>query len=64
MVHLLRNSLDHGIEKSELRQEQGKPEKGRITLEIMESDNGYQIKLEDDGQRLEYGTHQKYGHCQ
>lgn len=50
LVHLLRNSVDHGIEPPEARERQGKPARGRITLTVRPRDGGQlEIVLADDG---------------
>jgi two-component system, chemotaxis family, sensor kinase CheA len=52
LVHLIRNSIDHGIEEPAVRRELGKPEKG--TLKISAEYNGASviIKVADDGRGL------------
>ncbi|SDM64935.1 two-component system, chemotaxis family, sensor kinase CheA [Fictibacillus solisalsi] len=49
LVHLLRNSLDHGIEDPEHRIRSGKSEKGTITLKAYHSGNRVFIEIKDDG---------------
>ncbi|MCY7855215.1 chemotaxis protein CheA [Bacillus sonorensis] len=49
LVHLLRNSLDHGIEAPEVRVKNGKPETGQVTLKAYHSGNHVFIEVEDDG---------------
>lgn len=49
LVHILRNSIDHGVESAEIRQAQGKPAKGTITLSAMQSAGQVRIVIEDDG---------------
>ncbi len=49
MIHLLRNSIDHGIESESVRKERGKPEKGLITIEIKEEQGLIKISITDDG---------------
>ncbi|MEE2742377.1 MAG: ATP-binding protein, partial [Bdellovibrionota bacterium] len=49
LLHLIRNSLDHGIEKPETRLGVGKVEAGQITLKIKKTDRGTDIILIDDG---------------
>jgi signal transduction histidine kinase len=51
--HLIRNSMDHGIESEEERVEAGKSPKGSIRLEIQESAGGMQITLSDDGRGID-----------
>ncbi|RXY99253.1 chemotaxis protein CheA [Fictibacillus sp. S7] len=49
LVHLLRNSLDHGIEDPEQRIRSWKSEKGTITLKAYHSGNRVFIEIQDDG---------------
>lgn len=49
LVHLLRNSLDHGIESPAERKKAGKPEEGTIQLRAFHSGNHVFIEVKDDG---------------
>ncbi|TQR07735.1 chemotaxis protein CheA [Psychrobacillus soli] len=49
LVHLIRNSLDHGIESPEVRRSKGKPEEGTVVLRAYHSGNHVFIEIEDDG---------------
>ncbi|WP_027726034.1 chemotaxis protein CheA [Tuberibacillus calidus] len=49
LVHLLRNSMDHGIETPEKRKKLGKPEEGTIDLKAYHSGNHVYIEIKDDG---------------
>ncbi|MGR3763881.1 chemotaxis protein CheW [Rossellomorea sp. NS-SX7] len=49
LVHLIRNAIDHGIEKPEIRMKNGKPEEGTVKLKAYHSGNHVFIELEDDG---------------
>ena len=49
LVHLIRNSLDHGIESPEVRKANGKPEEGTVVLRAYHSGNHVFIEIEDDG---------------
>lgn len=49
LVHLIRNAIDHGIEKPEERVAKGKPEKGIMKLEAYHSGNHVFIDISDDG---------------
>ena len=49
LMHLIRNSLDHGIESKEDRRKAGKPEIGIINLRAMQKGNNVVIEVEDDG---------------
>ncbi|MCT8977421.1 chemotaxis protein CheA [Clostridium sp. CX1] len=49
LIHLIRNSVDHGIEKSELRKSAGKAEKGTLKVTACHQENHVIITVEDDG---------------
>ncbi|WP_079709467.1 chemotaxis protein CheA [Paraliobacillus ryukyuensis] len=49
LVHLIRNGLDHGIETPEERKQQGKDEKGTLTLNAYHSGNHVFIEISDNG---------------
>lgn len=49
LVHLLRNSVDHGIESPAVRKAKGKPEEGTVVLRAFHSGNHVFIEIEDDG---------------
>jgi two-component system chemotaxis sensor kinase CheA len=49
LIHLLRNSIDHGIEIPEVRLEKGKKEKGRVNLNAYPDGNTVVIEVSDDG---------------
>ncbi len=53
LVHLIRNSIDHGIEPPEVRKAAGKPLKGRITLTAEHSGANVLITVADDGAGLD-----------
>lgn len=55
LTHLVRNSLDHGIELPEKRKEKGKPEKGTITLKASHQGGSIVIEVSDDGGGLNRG---------
>jgi two-component system chemotaxis sensor kinase CheA len=52
LVHLLRNSLDHGLETPEERVAAGKPEKGVVKLSARHQEGEVWIEVEDDGRGL------------
>ncbi len=52
LVHLIRNSVDHGIESPEDRVAAGKPATGRIRLEAKHEGGEIWISIEDDGKGL------------
>ena len=49
LLHLVRNSLDHGIELPEVRARAGKPAQGAIDLRAEQRGNHIVIEIEDDG---------------
>jgi HPt (histidine-containing phosphotransfer) domain-containing protein/PAS domain-containing protein len=53
-VHLLRNSLDHGIEAPEERARTGKPIRGRLKLTATLSANEVTIEFSDDGRGIDW----------
>ncbi|GHV33056.1 chemotaxis protein CheA [Synergistales bacterium] len=52
MVHLIRNSLDHGIETREDRRKAGKPEKGILKISAYQEGSGVIIEVMDDGKGI------------
>ncbi len=53
LVHLIRNSVDHGIESQEDRIAAEKPIKGRVTLRAYHKGNSVAIEIEDDGKGID-----------
>ncbi|WP_243546563.1 chemotaxis protein CheA [Pseudodesulfovibrio tunisiensis] len=53
LVHLLRNSIDHGIEQPADRKAKGKPEKGMILLSAEHSGGEVLIRITDDGKGMD-----------
>lgn len=53
LVHLLRNSLDHGVELPQLRKERGKNEQGLILLKAYHRGNEAVIEIQDDGNGID-----------
>ncbi|HBB18136.1 MAG TPA: hybrid sensor histidine kinase/response regulator [Syntrophus sp. (in: bacteria)] len=55
-IHLLRNTIDHGIEKPEVRKKNGKPPRGMIQIVVSRSEgNKAEILLSDDGAGIDLG---------
>lgn len=52
MVHMIRNSIDHGMETSEERRLAGKPEKGTVSLKAYHKGGHIVIEITDDGKGL------------
>lgn len=53
VVHLLRNAIDHGLERSEEREAQGKARAGRLTLSAQRDRNAVVITVADDGRGID-----------
>lgn len=49
LIHLIRNSIGHGVEKPEIRKQRGKPEEGTVTLSASSESDTVIIKIKDDG---------------
>ncbi|MBI2725520.1 MAG: chemotaxis protein CheA [Polaromonas sp.] len=49
LMHLVRNSMDHGIENAELRQARGKPAQGVVKLNAYHDSGAIVITVQDDG---------------
>jgi two-component system chemotaxis sensor kinase CheA len=52
LVHLVRNSLDHGIEMPDTRRAAGKPETGQLLLSACHKGGNVEIEISDDGAGL------------
>lgn len=52
LVHLIRNSIDHGLETPEERLARGKPDTGHITLNASHQSGSIMIEISDDGRGL------------
>lgn len=52
LIHLMRNAVDHGIEKPEVRTAKGKSPKGKVTLFARHESGSVVISVTDDGQGL------------
>jgi len=53
LVHLIRNSMDHGIEDEATRIARGKPVKGKVVLRAYHRGNSVAIEIEDDGKGID-----------
>lgn len=53
LKHMVRNSVDHGIESSVDRKKTGKPEKGNIWLKAYQEEGNVVIEIEDDGKGID-----------
>jgi len=54
LLHLVRNSVAHGIEKAEDRYHTGKPDHGNVIVRAYHRGNHIYIEVEDDGRGLDY----------
>lgn len=52
LVHLMRNSLDHGLESNEERKNIGKPFKGKLSIKFQSINESIIVTLEDDGRGI------------
>jgi two-component system chemotaxis sensor kinase CheA len=53
LVHIIRNSVDHGIETPEERVAAGKPETGTLRLSAAQKGNHVEIEIRDDGRGID-----------
>lgn len=53
LMHLLRNSADHGLESAEIRAKRGKPPVGSIYLDAYQDGNNVIIEVRDDGNGID-----------
>jgi two-component system chemotaxis sensor kinase CheA len=53
LVHIVRNSIDHGIEAPALRRTSGKRENGRLVVSARQSGNQIIIEIADDGRGID-----------
>ena len=53
LIHMVRNSADHGIESPEDREAAGKPPEGTVTLDAFHRGNSIIIQVTDDGKGLD-----------
>ena len=54
LVHMVRNSMDHGLEKPAVRLANGKPEHGNVTLKAFHQGSNIHIELSDDGRGIDH----------
>lgn len=53
LIHIVRNSLDHGIESPEVRRAAGKPASGRLTIRASQAADRVFIEIADDGKGID-----------
>ena len=56
LLHLVRNAVDHGLEKPADRLAAGKPEAGRIRIEARRQKDSIVIEVRDDGRGIDLAT--------
>ncbi len=54
MIHLVRNSVDHGIESPEDRFKNGKPRQGTVTLSAVQEGDQILLTISDDGKGMDH----------
>jgi HPt (histidine-containing phosphotransfer) domain-containing protein/two-component sensor histidine kinase len=54
LTHIVRNTVDHGIERPRGREEAGKDPEGHITVVVKESGESLQVAVEDDGRGIDF----------
>jgi len=54
LIHIIRNSIDHGIENPEARIKLGKKPEGKLELHCTHESNGIVVTVKDDGKGLNY----------
>ena len=54
LIHLVRNSIDHGIESPEVRKELGKPQTGTISISVNQVSSRIYVNVKDDGHGIDY----------
>ncbi len=59
LVHMIRNSIDHGIEASEVREAEGKPAQGTLRLSARQEGGEIHIAIEDNGAGLNHDAIRK-----
>lgn len=55
LTHMVRNSIDHGIEAADVRRKRGKSENGRLSIGARQSGNQIVIEIADDGNGIDEG---------
>lgn len=53
LLHILRNSVDHGLEDPDTREQLGKPRQGRVMVRAYHQDNHIVIEIRDDGRGID-----------
>jgi len=53
LTHMVRNSVDHGVETPEIRQDSGKPAEGTVRVAVTETPDDVTLTISDDGKGLD-----------
>ncbi|WP_135079583.1 PAS-domain containing protein [Terasakiella sp. SH-1] len=53
LIHVFRNAVKHGIEETDKRIEIGKPEEGKVTCELLDKQDFFEMKISDDGHGID-----------
>ena len=61
LVHLIRNSIDHGIEAPEERERNGKPRRGTIRLSAVHAGSNVVVSIADDGRGMDAAAIRAHG---
>lgn len=56
LIHLLRNSIDHGLETPEERRSKGKNPKGKISIQVTRQKGHISIEVADDGRGVDFAA--------
>lgn len=56
LIHMVRNSIDHGVESPAERREAGKPEEGQVRLKASNEGNMILIEIVDDGKGIDVSS--------
>ena len=56
LIHLLRNSIDHGLEAPEERKSKGKNPKGKISIQVTRQKGHISIEVADDGRGVDFAA--------
>ncbi len=54
MIHLVRNSIDHGLETPTQRESAGKDRRGRISIDVSQEETAVIVEVSDDGLGLDF----------
>jgi signal transduction histidine kinase len=54
LVHVIRNSIDHGLEPADARVAQGKPREGALRLEVCTDETDTIVRISDDGRGIDW----------